>query len=271
LPTLYLDLLKRALLNELGLENELRIKYLQSCIAAGAEPDPMHLHDIRFADADGFAALMKSRLAGRFPPPGSAPGYGHTMIGRDRLDQLHDCLDRVIEDGIAGDLLEAGVWRGGAGIFMRGYLKAHHIPDRVVWLADSFRGLPPAASEVHGVDPVLNRHLAVSAATVRDAFERYDLWDDRVRLVEGWFNDTLPTLPAQRLAVLRLDGDLFGSTITGLAALYPRVAPGGFVIIDDYYAVGGCRAAVDAFRARAGITAPMTPIDWTGMVWRKPA
>jgi O-methyltransferase len=271
LPILYLDLLKRALLNELGLENELRIAYLQSCIAASIVPDPIHLHDIRFADADGFSALMQSRLAGRFPSPGTAPGYGHTMIGRDRLDQLHDCLDRVTEDDIPGDLLEAGVWRGGACIFMRGYLKAHNISDRTVWLADSFRGLPEAEAKAHGVDPVLNNHLAVSAATVRDAFERYGLWDEQVTLVEGWFADTLPTLPAERLAVLRLDGDLFGSTIAGLASLYPRVAPGGFVIIDDYFAVGGCRAAVDAFRARQGITAPMERIDWTGMVWRKPA
>lgn len=271
MPDLYLDLLKRALLNELGLENELRIAYLESCIGEGTKPDPAMLHDIRFAWASGFDALMESRRAGRFPPRGEGPGYSHTMIGRARLDQLHDCLDVVRREGIPGDLLEAGVWRGGAGIFMRGYLKAHGVADRKVWLADSFRGLPAAEAAAHGVDPGLNRHLMVSVATVRDAFERYALWDDRVVLVEGWFADTLPAAPVDQLAVLRLDGDLFGSTVVALDALYRRLSPGGFVIIDDYYAVEGCRAAVDAFRIRQGINAAIQRIDWTGIFWRKPA
>lgn len=264
----YLDLLKRALLNELGLENELRIAYLEDCITRAATPDAAVLHDIRFARAEEFAALSAARRDGRFDPGRNRPGYGHTMIGRARLDDLEAVLAVIARDGVAGDLLEAGVWRGGSAIFLRAFLAAYGIEDRQVWLADSFVGLPPG--EVPR-SAELGRDLAVSAETVRDAFARYGLLDERVRFLEGWFSDTLPTAPIERLALLRLDGDLFTSTMTALDALYDKLAPGGFAIIDDYHALVECKLAVDAFRRRRQINAPLHRVDWTCVRWRKEA
>jgi hypothetical protein len=92
--------------------------------------------------------------------------------------------------------------------------------------------------------------------------------DRQVRFLEGWFKDTLPTAPIGQIAVLRLDGDMYESTIQALEALYERVSPGGFVIIDDYF-LGPCRQAVTDFRSRTGIIDSIIDIDGKGVFWRK--
>jgi hypothetical protein len=197
----------------------------------------------------------------------------HTMIGRKRLDNLHACLDTIHSDHVPGDLIETGVWRGGATIFMCGWMMAHEIEDRLVWAADSFDGLPvPRLPQDQGVDLSKNTNpfLAVSRAEVEDLFRRYDLLDDRVRFLEGWFRDTLPTAPIERLALLRLDGDLYESTMDALKALYHKVSTGGFVIVDDYYTNPTCKAAIQDFRDSHGVDAPMIDIDSDALYWRVP-
>ena len=111
--------------------------------------------------------------------------------------------------------------------------------------------------------------LAVPMETVLGVFERYGLLDDQVRFIAGWFAETLPEAPIEQLCMLRLDADLFESTMDCLSALYEKVAPGGFVIVDDHGCIPACRAAVDRFRSAQGITDPLVPIDWTGVYWRK--
>ncbi len=104
---------------------------------------------------------------------------------------------------------------------------------------------------------------------MQDNFRRYGLLDDQVRFLKGWFRDTLPDAPIERLAVLRLDGDLYESTIQALECLYDRLSAGGYVIVDDYGNVAGCRQAVHDFRAQRGINDPIRPIDWAGVYWRR--
>ena len=201
------------------------------------------------------------------------PPTAETMIGTRRLDNIIDCTTRVIRAGIPGDLIETGVWRGGATILMRGILAAYEVRNRTVWVADSFRGLPepdaerwPAdAGDIHHTHP----ELSVDLATVRRNFERYGLLDDQVRFLEGWFADTLPAAPIEQLAVLRLDGDMYGSTMEALTALYPKLSAGGFVLIDDYGMVPGCHKAVDDFRDAQGIAEEIVPVDATGVYWEK--
>jgi hypothetical protein len=105
---------------------------------------------------------------------------------------------------------------------------------------------------------------------VRENFRKFDLLDEQVAFLQGWFADTLPTAPIERLALLRLDGDMYGSTMDALMALYHKVSPGGFVIVDDYGAVPACRAAVTDFRAAHGVTAPIHDIDGLGVFWQVP-
>jgi O-methyltransferase len=139
-------------------------------------------------------------------------------------------------------------------------------------VADSFEGLPVPDSDRYPADAGLDWSgvgvLKVDADSVAANFARYGLLDDQVRFLEGWFCDTLPGAPIDRLAVLRLDGDLYQSTMDALVALEPKVSPGGFVIVDDYGGWESCRAAVDDYRAAHGIDAPLQRVDWTGVWWR---
>lgn len=199
------------------------------------------------------------------------PRLAYTMTGEQRMKNLQECVRRVLDENIPGDFIETGVWRGGACILMRGMLAARGVTDRRVWVADSFAGLPPPDPR-HPVDTGDRHHeytsLAVSLEEVRENFRRFGLLDDRVCFLPGWFKDTLPSAPISQLAVLRLDGDMYGSTSDALNALYHRLADGGFCIIDDF-ALKGCRRAVEDFRALHGIEDEMVRIDWTGVYWRR--
>jgi hypothetical protein len=202
------------------------------------------------------------------------PADAETMIGLVRLDNLQRCVEDVLRDGVPGDLIETGVWRGGATIFMRAVLAAYGDASRKVWVADSFAGLPrpdPARAPLDAGDTLwaFSADLAVPLETVKANFARYGLLDDRVRFLAGWFKDTLPGAPIERLAVMRLDGDMYESTMDALTALYPKLSRGGYVIVDDYGALETCRAAVHDFRARNGVEDPIRKIDWTGVYWRR--
>ena len=199
------------------------------------------------------------------------PMFGYSMVGTKRLDNLERCLRSILADQVPGDLLETGVWRGGACIFMKAMLNRFGDKSRTVWLADSFQGLPKptaAADQEKRYDLADCDFMKVSQEQVQANFERFGLLDDRVRFLKGWFCDTLPTAPIKQLALLRLDGDLYDSTRDALKAMYYRVAPGGFIVVDDYGSWNGCRVAVDEFRKQFGIESPMNKIDFTGVYWR---
>jgi O-methyltransferase len=201
------------------------------------------------------------------------PALALTMVGVKRLDNLQHCVLAVLKDGVPGDFIETGIWRGGSVILMRAILKAHGVTDRTVFAADSFEGLPKPDADTYPADKRdphwTFKELAVSLEQVRANIERYGLLDDRVHFLKGWFKDTLPEAPIEQLAVARLDGDMYESTMTAIEALYPKLQPGGFLIVDDYGAVRGCKRAIEDYRLRCGITEPIEPIDWTGVYWRK--
>lgn len=211
---------------------------------------------------------QKDRLEGR-----DWPAYADTMIGIKRLNNIEDCFSNIIKDKIPGDFIETGVWRGGATIFMKALLKAHGVNDRVVWVADSFEGLPKPNEKQYPAD-MNDSHYAIeelvaSLEQVKKNFMKYDLLDDDVRFLKGWFKDTLPIAPINSLALLRLDGDMYESTMDALESLYPKLSKGGFIIIDDWGAVEGCKKAVLDYRKKHTITEEIISIDWAGVYWRK--
>jgi O-methyltransferase len=202
------------------------------------------------------------------------PTVAHTMVGVDRLDNVRRLTQIALEENIPGDFIETGVWRGGCCILMRGILAVNEITDRKVYVADSFTGVPPPRPDVYPADRDLrldlNAELAVSLAIVKENFRRYGLLDDQVVFVEGLFSETLPVLDAGPFALVRLDGDLYESTHIALHYLYPKLSPGGLLIVDDYGVVKPCRQAVDDYRAEHNIDAPINWIDRTGVWWRRP-
>jgi O-methyltransferase len=225
-----------------------------------------------------FFARRDLQLVQRFDPAvrregGDWPVDAETMIGVRRLDNIQACAGDVISRGVPGDFIETGVWRGGATIFMRGLLKAYGVTDRRVWVADSFQGLPKPSPNAprsdHDERLWAFTQLAVSLDQVKANFARYELLDDQVAFLPGFFAETLPAAPVGQLALLRLDGDLYESTRDALVHLYPRVASGGYVIVDDYHNVPGCRQAVDEHRARAGSREPLQRVDENCVFWRR--
>jgi hypothetical protein len=247
MASLYLDLLKRTLCGAV---------YEDPHILTDWDQDPEYSLDKRVNGLDW-------------------PQHAPTMIGLARLDHLQQCVETVLADNVPGDLLEAGVWRGGACILMRAILQACGVIDRHVWVADSFQGFPEDAFTVEGYGHD-QAHLAVTLGQVMHNFDLYGLLDDQVRFLPGWFGDTLASAPVGQLAVLRLDGDLHSSTTDALTYLYPKLSPGGFVIVDDWI-LPNCRKAVEEYRDRHGITEPVTPVPGSkrselhdiAVFWRK--
>lgn len=237
---LYLDLMKCCLLNLIYSESEQRLKPFD----------------------------MQHRIEGR-----EWPAMAQTMIGWKRLENIQTCIEDILKQDTPGDLIETGIWRGGALIFMRAVLKAHSIHDRLVWGADSFQGLPFPDAAHYPADACDMTHacqeLIVSFNEVRANFEKYGLLDDQVRFLRGWFRDTLPSAPVEQLALIRLDGDMYESTYIALENLYPKLSSGGYLIVDDYGAVPACRSAVEDFRQSRDITEKIIPIDWTGIYWQR--
>jgi O-methyltransferase len=270
--TRYLDLMKKTLtfmlwkepgmpLDAITSTRRSRPKRLAARLAAGLLR-PFHLRLIRVVDWTN-----EQRTEGEI-----WPSLADTMVGLKRLNNIQFCVEDVLRNHVPGDLIETGVWRGGSCIFMKAVLVAHGITGRRIFVADSFAGLPKPDPSRYPVDredtTYQEKFLAVSQETVMDNFRKYDLLDDQVVFLKGWFKDTLPTAPIEQLAVMRLDGDLYQSTWEALTALYPKLSVGGYCIIDDY-AIGLCRKAVDDFRSRHGIAEPLERIDWTGAFWKK--
>lgn len=132
------------------------------------------------ATRESRAKLEELRANGR-----DWPVRAHTMIGLKRLDNLQFCVEKVVHDEIQGDLIETGVWRGGACIFMRAILKAYGDTGRTVWVADSFAGLPPPNAAVYTADAGDTHHaqvdlLGVPRHVVEDNFRSYGLLDEQV-------------------------------------------------------------------------------------------
>jgi O-methyltransferase len=268
-PCLYLDLLKKVLSRYLFGE-----AHRPLALRHGSARHWLYLPAERLLRRTGWEILRRipfdaeARTEGR-----DWPIDAETMIGLKRLNNVQACITDVLERGVPGDLIETGVWRGGTIIFMRAVLKAYGAQDRTVWAADSFRGLPKPDASLHPDDAEdalwAQQSLAIGLEQVKDNFRRYGLLDDQVRFLPGWFRDTLPTAPIERLSVMRLDGDLYESTMTALESLYPRLSVGGYAIIDDYHAVRGCRRAVDDFRTRHRITDELQQADWSCVYWRR--
>ena len=193
-----------------------------------------------------------------------------TMLGTRQLDQMQKCIDDVLDRNIPGDLLEAGVWRGGMTILMRGILEARGCKDRKVWVVDSFSGLPKPDDNVDSSwwKP---GDMAASLDEVRENFARYGLLDNQVEFLQGYFEDTLPTAPIEQLSVLRVDADLYQSTLDVLEILYPKLSVGGYAVFDDYQNLPECRQAIDEYRSTQGIDEPIVKIDTRSVYWIKTA
>lgn len=175
---------------------------------------------------------------------------------------------------VPGDFVETGVWRGGTSVILLRVLRKFVPGERHLWAADSFQGLPtPQSMDKRRYTAPPRRSLrfhvgrtgefSASEGLFRKNLERQGFPPEttpEVRVLRGWFNESIPSAPIGRIAFLRLDGDLYESTMGPLESLYPKVVNGGFIYVDDYNSFFGCANAVDTYRKRMNITTPMVAI-----------
>ena len=160
---------------------QLYLDLLKRCLSNVIYQDPSTL----LGEARPFD--LASRVEGR-----DWPDQAHTMIGLQRLDNLHFCVEDALARGVPGDLMETGVWRGGAAILMRAILKVNGVTDRLVWAADSFEGLPPPDPAKYPLDTNLNSPVQ-EMAVARSGQRNSTVHRSTTRAFIGMVQRTLPS------------------------------------------------------------------------------
>ena len=204
----------------------------------------------------------------------------YTKSTPQRMASMYEALLTIDEEGIEGDVIECGVWRGG-NIMMARLLS----PERHCWLYDTFDGMPEPHHEFDFKRPykdklgekAIDRYNAkmnggtkwdaVSLAEVQKSFEDLELID-KTFWIEGNIKEAmLDGVQPKEIAILRLDMDWYEPTKIALENLYPSLVKGGFLIIDDYGHWMGCKKAVDEY---FGIKVHgMKYVDYTCVMMRK--
>lgn len=194
-----------------------------------------------------------------------------TMIGMKRMNNLHDMLDYIRINNIEGDLVETGVWKGGATIFMKLYCDIYKI-DKKVFVCDSFEGLPKPSGKFpqdHGDLHYTYKDLSISLESVKSNFESMRCLDDNVIFIKGFFCDTLPNNNLiNEISLLRMDGDMYESTHDVFYSCYHKLVNKGVCIIDDY-CLHGAKTCVHDFRSVKNIVDEIKIIDRCGIYWIK--
>lgn len=204
----------------------------------------------------------------------------YTMTSAERILALCQSIRYLVQHQVAGDLVECGVWRGGSVMAAVRTLKHLNDVERRIWLYDTFEGMsPPTARDVDHLGKTADELLRKdrpddpssvwcrsSLAEVRTNVASCGYPAANVRYVVGPVEQTLPKEKPDRIALLRLDTDWYESTRAELQELFPRLVPGGILLIDDYGHWQGCRRAVDEYFRDQGICMLLHRIDYTGRI-----
>jgi O-methyltransferase len=186
-----------------------------------------------------------------------------TMVPWSGIQNTHDAIKDTVNKNIEGDFVETGAWRGGMCIIAKSIYNDLKV-DKKVFVVDSFEGLPKPDTKKYPDDKndthYLDENMKVSLESVKENFRKFNCLDDKVVFIKGWFKDTLPNASIAKISILRLDGDMYESTIDVLENLYHKLSIGGYCIIDDYHHPA-CKAAVKDFRAQNHITELIIKVD----------
>jgi len=257
-------------------------------------PDAIYepLYDICFGAYKGLLRALYSRhviarwlsrdRAGLFRARAVHSVMPYSLVGASGLEATFDAASDLAEKEIRGAFVECGVARGGCAALMA-TVAAKSTPVRQMWLFDSFEGLPSPTSEDYSEDHgSTGRHirplvrgscLGTKGEVEALLFSRFGFARDWIHLIQGWFQDTLP-LHIERIgpiALLRIDGDWYESTMCCLENLYDNVVPGGSIIIDDYGVCFGCKRAVHEFFGKRHIRPRLIPDNRGGVRFSKDA
>ena len=207
----------------------------------------------------------------------------HTLTTAPRIAALCDSVEYLVRHDVEGDMVECGVWRGGSMMAVALTLLRMGDTSRDLYLFDTYTGMTEpreadAPSPYDGYSPQARWRrrggrgwAAAAASDVRDRLHGTGYPPERIHLVEGRVEETLPEHAPERVALLRLDTDWYASTKHELVHLYPRLPEGGVLIVDDYGHYPGARRAVDEYFSERGERVLLNRIDYTGRVAVKQA
>ncbi len=196
-----------------------------------------------------------------------------SLVPYPGLSNIQHALINIKENKFKGHFVETGSWKGGACMYARALMNEMGIEGKV-YVCDSFKGVPPPDTANYPLDEGDGHHndkeLSISREEVENYFREYDLLNGVV-FVEGWFKDSLPQLAEQieDIAILRLDGDMYESTMQALDALYDKVIMGGIIIVDDY-GLDRCKWAIDDFWKKRNFVPDLRLVEHTTIaLWQK--
>ncbi|MGE0821069.1 MAG: TylF/MycF/NovP-related O-methyltransferase [Candidatus Binatia bacterium] len=200
------------------------------------------------------------------------PSY--TMVTSKNLANLYSLVQQLNRMDIQGDIVECGVWNGGSAAIMGlACLDGDKAKTRNMWLFDSFSGLPRPGAK----DGELEKKAFFEGwnkgeiEKVKQAFRKLGVPIDHVRIIPGWFEETLKTVSLRRVSLLHIDADWYNSVKVALETLYDKVVPGGFVVLDDYGYWEGCKKALDDYIAENGLrNISLKRVDRIGAYFQKP-
>ncbi|GAB4204363.1 MAG: hypothetical protein OHK0022_29450 [Roseiflexaceae bacterium] len=192
----------------------------------------------------------------------------YTMATNKNLVGLSRLVQRLDAMGLPGDIVECGVWNGGASAMMAAtHLHGRGTASRTFWLYDSFEGLPPPSDKDGAATQAafFEGWCVGDTGKARRALAMAGLPEERQRIVKGWFQDTLPHAPVEQIALLHVDADWYDSVMLALRTFYDRVTPGGVIVLNDYGYWQGCDRATHDFLAERGLShIPIRQVDPQG-------
>ncbi len=201
-----------------------------------------------------------------------------TMTPMERCYALYHAARYIQESGIEGDFVECGVWRGGSSMLAALTLLAQNDSSRQLYLFDTFEGMPQPTDkdvDLHGspyqkIWKQEKELLSVSLQDVQRNIESTQYPKEKITLVKGMVEDTIPENAPDKIALLRLDTDFYDSTYHELKHLYPRLVPGGILIIDDYGHFMGAREATDKYFSETNQKILLNRADYSCRLGIKP-
>jgi O-methyltransferase len=197
----------------------------------------------------------------------------YTLVSPARIRNLRRLAMAIEEERIPGDVIECGVCNGGTAAVLAKTATRSEM-HRIVWLLDSFQGMPAITPEdVDGTGgDAAQAHVGKEVGDmrrVREVLQQVECDMSRVRILPGWFNDTSSTVDCSQIAILNIDADWYESVRFCLTTFYDRVVPGGFVSFDDYGHWPGCRKAVDEFFEARQLAHRLIQVDYTAHWFQK--
>lgn len=195
----------------------------------------------------------------------------YSMGAKNEIDLMEECIKTIVNEKIEGDIIEAGVWKGGMGMWIQNLLNYYN-DKRTLWLFDTYGKFPESSYDKDRKIHPITEYLFSEKYNINDVkinFEKFNLLDNNIKFIIGEFKNTIPITDISKISILRLDSDYYDSTMLILEKYYNNISKGGYVIIDDYNnEYLAAKEAINDFRKKYNIKNPIINKGYGYVYWR---